>query len=68
MPKMSNAGRAISMIRSDTWNTIVRDIKSEGDADFCIHHCPHKETPCNGDCPEMKELRKKNKRKYTKNG
>ena len=62
MPRMSNTRRAISMTRFDTWTTIEPNIKSETIADFCLNHCPHKETPCNGDCLEMKEFRK-NRRK-----
>lgn len=63
MPRMSNTRRAISMTRSDTWTTIAPCIKSGIIADFCLNRCQHKEKPCKGDCPEMKEFRKNHKRK-----
>ena len=63
MIRMSNKGRVISMTRSETWATIIPNIKSEEKADFCINHCPHKENPCNGDCPEMKEFRKNHRKR-----
>ena len=63
MPRMSNTRRAISMTRSDTWTTTIPSIKSDEEADFCLNRCPHKEKPCNGDCPEIKEFRKTHRRK-----
>lgn len=62
MPRMSITSRAISMTRSDTWTTGEHRIKSEILADFCLNQCPHKDTPCKGDCPEMKAFRKKHKK------
>ena len=62
MPRMSNTKRAISMTRSDTWTTSFAKLKVDDEKIFCIEFCPHKETPCNGDCPEMKEFRKINKK------
>lgn len=63
MPRMSNKGRVISMTRSATWTTTEPDIKSGIIADFCINRCPHADTPCKGDCPEMKEFRKNHKKR-----
>ena len=54
------------MTRCDTWTTFQPTIESEEIADFCLNRCPHEEEPCKGDCPEMKEFRKKHKRKYLK--
>lgn len=51
------------MTRFDTWTTTEPDIKSGIIADFCINRCPHADTPCNGDCPEMKEFRKNHKKR-----
>lgn len=58
MPKMGNTKFAISMTRSDTWATTSYQIKSGEKESFCIDKCPHKDEPCKGDCPEMKEYRK----------
>ena len=63
MPRMSAQRRAISMTRSDTWTTIIPDIKSEAKADFCLNRCPHPNNPCKGDCHEMREFRKTHRRK-----
>lgn len=58
MPKMSSVGRAISMTRSNTWNSTTYKTNSESFADFCLNRRPHPNNPCKGDCPEMKEFRK----------
>ena len=63
MPKMGDKRRAISMTRSDTWTTVEPCIISEESADFCLNRCPHKDKPCKGDCPEMKDFRKKHKKR-----
>ena len=55
--------RAISMTRCDTWtSTEYKPCNSDVIADFCVNKCPHKETPCKGDCDEMKAFRKANRR------
>ena len=62
MVKAGMRSIAISMTRSDTWTSV--DYKHENCdkiADFCVNRCPHRETPCEGDCDEMKAFRKANR-------
>lgn len=62
MPRIGCKSVAILMTRSDTWTST--EYKSENTdlfADFCINRCPQKETPCKGDCDEMKAFRKANR-------
>lgn len=65
MPKMSNVQRVISMTNSNSWRSLelrgrlTRDIL----ADFCLNCCPHQDVSCKGDCAEMKEFRRKNRRR-----
>ena len=61
MPKMSAKGRVISMTKSDTWTTNFGKAGKDEYKQFCFEKCPHPESPCNGDCPEMKEYRKTHK-------
>ena len=65
--RMGIKAKAISMTRSDSWTTSFPTVKPDKYKQFCTDNCPHKDTPCNGDCPEMKEFRKLNKRR-NKNG
>ena len=58
MLKMGNARYAISNTRSETWTTPICHIKGGEEEMFCIENCPHPNSPCKGDCPEMKEWRK----------
>lgn len=37
-------------------------------ADFCLNHCPHAETPCDGVCAEIKAITKKARKQYGNKG
>ena len=63
MPRISDKKKVIPITSSESWTILDRDEKDEENADFCLHRCPHEDTPCNGDCPEMKAFRKNNRRK-----
>ena len=62
MPGMSNLKRVIGMTGMSSNTISVSDNKADEYKRFCLDNCPHEDKPCNGNCKEIQEWIKNNKR------